>query len=135
MTVPGPKLNNDPALAMCMLWQRDRDQYDDMLHLTSLRERLSIHAPADEEKRRVFQAQSKVTDRLSDKLERLTRAIFRTKAQSLEGATAKLAVILRHIAPSADSSEEPWPYLRNVQADLERLQKAAANSNDSAGAG
>ncbi|GIL38312.1 hypothetical protein [Roseiterribacter gracilis] len=127
-----PKVNDDPTLAMCRLWTRDRDHYDDMLHLTSLRERAVFHAPGDDEAERLFRAQATVTDRLGDKLERFTRAIFRTRAQSLEGAVAKLAVVLRHVAPSNDTNEEPWPYLRNVHADLERLHQAAANSNESA---
>jgi hypothetical protein len=123
--------NDDPALAMCVLWQRDRDQYDDMLRLTMQRERALFDATPElhEEAQRLFRAAAKVSDELGDRLGRFTRAIFRTKAQSLEGAVAKLAVAIRDGAPSSRADEEPWPYLRNVHADLERLHAAAANAN------
>jgi protein-disulfide isomerase len=125
--------NDDPTLAMCKLWQRDRDHFDELLRLTSQRERIVFNATPEqhEEAQRLFQAAAKVSDEHGDKLERFTRAIFRSKAQSLEGAVAKLAIAIRHTAPSPQTNQEPWPYLRNVQADLERLQAEAANANRS----
>jgi hypothetical protein len=117
------KPNNDPALAMCVLWQRDRDQYEELLRLASQRER-EVFAAAPElqaEAERLYKEAAQVSDHLGDQLERFTRAIFRTKAQTLEGAVAKLAVVIRHVAPSPRSDQEPWPYLRNIYADLERL--------------
>jgi primosomal protein N'' len=128
-----PNRDDDPALAMCVQWQRDRDQYDDLLYLASQRE-CDVFAAAPElqaEAQRLYEAAANASDRVGDQLERATRAIFRTKAQTLEGALAKLAVAIRHCAPSPRSDQEPWPYLRNVHADFERLH--AANANDRAG--
>ncbi|MDB5367828.1 MAG: hypothetical protein JWM77_3755 [Rhodospirillales bacterium] len=121
------KPNNDPALAMCVLWQRDRDQYEELLRLASQRER-EVFAAAPEmkaEAERLYKAAARVSDRVGDQLERFTRSIFRTKAQTLEGAIAKLAVVIRHVAPSPLSDQEPWPFLRNVYTDLERLHVAS----------
>jgi hypothetical protein len=131
MSAPTIRPNDDPALAMCVLWQRDRDHYDDMLRLASQRERAVFDAAPElhEEAQRLARAATKVSDELGDRLAGFTRAIFRTKAQSLEGAVAKLAVAIRHTAPSSSGDEEPWRYLRDVHADLERLHAAAANTN------
>jgi hypothetical protein len=116
--------NNDPALAMATLWQGDRARFDEALRLCSQRERVFFRATTGEkaEAERLLRAAEKVRDDMADKLESFTQAIFKTNAQSLEGASAKLAVAIHHCAPSDDSDEEPWPFLRNVHADLERLR-------------
>lgn len=123
------KPNDDPALAMTVLWNRDRDQYEKTLRLAAERESdLFKASPAKRnEAQRLYDAAYKSANHLGDQLERLTRAIFRSKAQTVEGAAAKLAVAIRDCAPGPRSEEAPWPYLRNIQADLERLAAATAN--------
>lgn len=130
------KPNDDPALAMSTMWLAQRDQYEDLLRHASERERavLQLSFGADptlrDEAQRQFEAATRASDVLGDKLDTFASAIFATKAQTLEGAAAKLTVAIRLAAPADDSEDEPWPSLRSVQADLDRLRAAAANANE-----
>lgn len=125
-----PRLNNDPALAMATIWHRDRDELDHTLKLASQREGELIGVPPDQkdEARRLFEAAADVAIRREAQLELMTGALFKTRAQSFEGAVAKLGVAMRDGMPGPDSDEAPWPHLRSVYEDLERLQAAAADA-------
>lgn len=122
----------DPALALTALWQGDYDRYVKALRLMADREEETFDASPENQDEAIFHymAAAKVGDDLSERLERFKVAIFRTKALSLEGVAAKLAVAIRDGAPSPRSDEAPWPYLRSIQADIERLRDEAANRND-----
>ncbi|GIL38149.1 hypothetical protein [Roseiterribacter gracilis] len=130
----------DPALVMSALWQDDCDRLEEAVRFASQRELAVINAANEDERveaERVYIAAAKVRDRQVDRLDILLDAIFQTKAQSFEGAAAKLAVAIRADATSPDDPERPWPHLRSVHADLDRLiaaLKNAAANDDTAGA-
>src|SRR4051812_4482691 len=96
------KPNNDPALAMSVMWQADCDRLEEAVRLASARERALFNANDDThaEAERLFLAAAKVRDQWCDKLQIRTEAIFKTPAQSFEGIAAKVAVLLRNEAPS-----------------------------------
>jgi hypothetical protein len=121
----------DPAVALTVLWQSDYDRYEAALRAVAQREQETFDArPEDQEEAILrYMAAAKFSGDLSETLERFKIAIFRTKAQSLEGIAAKLAVAIRDGTPSPRSDEPPWPYLRSIQADLERLRDEVANRN------
>jgi uncharacterized protein involved in exopolysaccharide biosynthesis len=125
-----PKPNDDPALAMCVLWQANCDRLVENAMLASRREQVFFDASDDEkpEAERQHLAAARVRDRIIDELDILARAIFATPAQSLEGTAAKLAVAIRGEAPSATDPNPPWPYLRSVLNDLTRFVAAASPS-------
>lgn len=49
--------------------------------------------------------------------------VLRTKARSLAGVLAKLDVLLELDAPGPAVGEQPWPALRLLRADLQRIAK------------
>jgi hypothetical protein len=61
-----------------------------------------------------------------DKEHNLTALIPTTRASSLQGVAAKLAVIIQSGQPSPQSAESPWPELRSTLADLARLASPEA---------
>lgn len=123
------KPNDDPALAMCVLWQAKCDRLEENATLASQREQvvfdLAYDDPEKPEAERLFMAAAQVRDRIADELDTLARAIFACAAQTLEGAKAKLAVAIRSEAPSLTDPMPPWPYLRSVLDDLDRFVLAA----------
>jgi hypothetical protein len=56
-----------------------------------------------------------------DRWDILTETIWQTPAGSLAGVAAKLAMVLSTGQSRSDDSEFPWPPLRSVLADLQRL--------------
>ncbi|WP_420242925.1 hypothetical protein [Roseiterribacter gracilis] len=122
MTKP-TRAHNDLVLSMCGLWQSDCDRLEAAASLASKCERAMLDATADAKKdaARAFRDAARVRDALADKLEMQARAIFRTKAKSLQGVAAKLAVALRENQPSPDDATPPWPDLRSVERDLTLL--------------
>jgi hypothetical protein len=133
-----PPANEDPALLMAELWHADCGRLEEATSFARQRERARSDASDEElpEAAHIFLAAIRARDRLCDKLERLTRTVFKTKAQSFAGVAAKLSVALRDNAPSPDDPTERWVHLRTVQADLDRLVaalKAAAANDDQPG--
>jgi hypothetical protein len=55
--------------------------------------------------------------------ERLAKDALTTEAGTLEGAIAKLDILLEAEAPGPEVSEDPWPSLRLLVLDLRRLAK------------
>lgn len=55
--------------------------------------------------------------------ERLARDALSTPACTLEGVITKLDILIEAEAPGPEFSEEPWPSLRLVVTDLQRLAK------------
>jgi len=58
-----------------------------------------------------------------DRWDALTETIWQTRAGSLAGAAAKLAMVLSAGQSRFDDDEFPWPPLRSVLADLQRIGK------------
>ncbi|WP_225769554.1 hypothetical protein [Inquilinus sp. Marseille-Q2685] len=58
-----------------------------------------------------------------DRWDALTETIWQTPAGSLAGIAAKLAMVLSAGQSRCDDEEFPWPPLRSVLADLQRLGK------------
>jgi hypothetical protein len=56
--------------------------------------------------------------------ERLARDALSTPASTLEGVITKLGLLIEAEAPGPEFTEEPWPSLRLVVTDLQRLAKA-----------
>jgi len=56
-----------------------------------------------------------------DRWDSLTETIWQTPAGSLAGIAAKLAMVLSAGQSRSDDDEFPWPPLRSVLADLQRL--------------
>jgi hypothetical protein len=108
---------------MCGLWQADYDRLEEAARQASARERSFMDAKSDarSDAERQFLAAAKIRDDLLDKLYREARAISRTKARSFQGAAAKLGVVIRENQPSAEDPTPPWPCLRSVLNDLNRL--------------
>src|SRR4051812_13987283 len=135
MTPTSAKPNDDPALAMCTLWQANCDRLEETASLASQRERVLFDMDEDDsgraEAQRQHLAAARVRDRIADDLDTLARAIFKFEAQSFEGTGAKLAVAIRSEAPSLTDPNQPWPYLRSVLNDLMRL--VAASKEPAAG--
>ncbi|GIL41805.1 hypothetical protein [Roseiterribacter gracilis] len=131
MTAPS-KATEDPALILCAVWRQDREQLEALLRETNKRERAMFDATPEHagEAKRLFLDAAKLSDAQGDKVEGLAQGIFRIKAKSLAGAIAKLTVALRQTEPSPRTDQEPWSYLRNVEADFERLQAEAANGTE-----
>lgn len=117
------KPNDDPALAMSTLWHAETDELEKLASVASRRERAMFDAPSDQrqEAEGQFLEAAKARDRLSDRLETMSRGIFKTPAQSFKGAAAKLSVAIRENVPSKNDPTPPWPAFRSVQADLDRL--------------
>src|SRR4051812_36329478 len=117
--------NDDPALAMCTLWQTNCDRLEEAATLASRREQVLFDMDEDDggraEAERQHLAAARVRDRISDDLDTLARAIFKFEAQTFEGTAAKLAVAIRGDAPSLNDPSQPWPNLRSVLNDLMRL--------------
>lgn len=58
-----------------------------------------------------------------DRWEALTETVWQVPAGSLAGVAAKLAMVLTMGQSRCDDEEFPWPPLRSVLADLQRLGK------------
>jgi len=58
-----------------------------------------------------------------DRWEALTETVWQVPADSLAGVAAKLAMVLSMGQSRSDDGEFPWPPLRSVLADLQRLGK------------
>ena len=71
-----------------------------------------------------LRAEGRALQRVRDLADRL----WATPAASLAGVIAKLDALLAEGAPSAVTSDLPWPQLRAMRADLEKLHVAAPAS-------
>ncbi len=71
-----------------------------------------------------LRAEGRALQRVRDLADRL----WATPATSLAGVIAKLDALLAEGAPSPVTSDLPWPQLRAIRADLERLHVAAPTS-------
>ncbi len=58
-----------------------------------------------------------------DRWDTLTETVWQVPAGSLAGVAAKLAMVLSIGQSRSDDDEFPWPPLRSVLADLQRLGK------------
>ncbi|MGN8119180.1 hypothetical protein [Labrys sp. 22185] len=61
--------------------------------------------------------------------ERLGDDLFATPARSLIGAIAKLHSVITMEEPSPTDDQSPWPQLRSIRADLERIAAMVKGGN------
>jgi hypothetical protein len=124
----------EPVLAMCARWHAAYDRLDDLVSFASMREGAMFQASPEErpKARRLANAAGRARDALLDRLQVSARKIFAVRAHSLEGVAAKLTVAIRDGEPSPDDMFPPWPYLRSIRTDLDRLLAAQAASLASA---
>lgn len=117
------KPNDDPALAMSVLWRDKWRELEQLSKLASRREQTMFDADdaGRPEAERAFEEVRKVRDRAADRVETMIRGIFKMKASSLEGVFAKLDVAMRYHAPSETSDEPQWQHFRSVLRDLHRF--------------
>ncbi|MDB5367276.1 MAG: hypothetical protein JWM77_3203, partial [Rhodospirillales bacterium] len=122
-----PKPDDDRTIAMSANWHAAYEQFEEAVAVASEREQAFFEATPERraEAKRVAVAAARVRDHRTDKLQVLADAIFRTKARTLEGVAAKFTVAMRDCEPSPTDPIPPWPYLRSIQADLDRLIAAA----------
>ena len=71
-----------------------------------------------------LRAEGQALERLRD----LAGRLWATPATSLAGVIAKLDALLEEGISSAVASDLPWPQLRAIRADLEKLHVAAPSS-------
>jgi hypothetical protein len=68
-----------------------------------------------------FEAAEAKIDAIQEEWDALTRVMGETPAGSFEGIAAKLLMVLTVGQTCPDDSEHPWPALRSVLSDLQRL--------------
>ncbi|APO76966.1 hypothetical protein AM571_PA00078 (plasmid) [Rhizobium etli 8C-3] len=125
-TLPFDACNDDPALAVwhqwCIAWQH--------LSESSLRQQrmerslFSVVLPPPLEQAagsRAYDEALEAEDRASIAEDQAAEALWRTPAQSVEGATAKLHAAVTRWQPCPTSQEDPWPQIRSVIADLLKI--------------
>jgi hypothetical protein len=114
--------NDDPALALCAQLGAFLDEQQRVRHVRANKERaLREAAPAQQETaERDLDAVERVVAHLDDRIETYFDAITTLRARTLEGAAAKLDLVLRR-ASSNGADVFPWPQIRSVQRDLEQM--------------
>ncbi|PJR13059.1 hypothetical protein [Sinorhizobium meliloti] len=131
--LPSDRCNDDPALAVwqqwCKAWQH--------LSESSLRQQqleralFSAVLPPPLEQAagsRAYDDALEAEDRASVAEDEAAKALWRTPARSLAGATAKLHAAITKWQPSPTSQEDPWPQIRSVIADLLKIDIASVAS-------
>ncbi|MCG5485707.1 MAG: hypothetical protein KK482_18625 [Sinorhizobium meliloti] len=130
---PPETCNDDPALAVwqqwCSAWQH--------LSESSLRQQQleralfpAVLPPPLEQTAgsRAYDEALEAEDRASVAEDEAAKALWRTPARSLAGATAKLHAAITKWQPSPTSQEDPWPQIRSVIADLLKIDIASVAS-------
>jgi hypothetical protein len=131
--LPSHAWDDDPALAVwqqwCKAWQH--------LSESSLRQQrlesslFPVASPRPLERAadlRAYDEALEAEDRASVAEDEAAEALWRTPAQSIAGATAKLHAAITKWQPSPTSQEEPWPQIRSVIADLLKIDIASVAS-------
>ena len=131
--LPSHAWNDDPALAVwqqwCKAWQH--------LSESSLRQQQleralfpAVLPPPLEQTAgsRAYDEALEAEDRASVAEDEAAEALWRTPAQSITGATAKLHAAITKWQPSPTSQEDPWPQIRSVIADLLKIDIASVAS-------
>ncbi|MDE2464901.1 MAG: hypothetical protein KGO02_14440 [Alphaproteobacteria bacterium] len=72
-----------------------------------------------------YSAALRAEARALDRMRELAERLWATPAASLGGVIAKLDALLSEGAPSSVAGEFPWPQLRAMRADLEKLHVAS----------
>jgi hypothetical protein len=124
-TEPRPplRLRKDPALVLCVRLRKFLQQQEQACANYSVKEQAMLRAtPAEKAKaKRDLRAAHRITVRWDNKISAHLHLIFAHRANSIEGAAAKVRVILDYGAPSEEAADFPWPFLRSVCLDLERF--------------
>uniref|UniRef100_UPI000B3629EF hypothetical protein n=1 Tax=Rhizobium sullae TaxID=50338 RepID=UPI000B3629EF len=125
-TVPSDACNDDPALAVwqqwCIAWQHLSESSSRQQRME--RSLFSVVLPPPFEQAagsRAYDEALDAEDRASVAEDRAAESLWRTPAQSVAGATAKLHAAVTRWEPCPTSQEDPWPQIRSVIADLLKI--------------
>jgi hypothetical protein len=107
--VEPPPADDDPTLLTCALWHAEFDELEESARFAARREREWLNARGRQRaaNKKAFLAAVQLRDEQADKLTDFTNTIFRTPAESVAGATAKLGVALRDAAHLPDDLTPP----------------------------
>lgn len=59
----------------------------------------------------------------ADQAEELLKVLSKTPATTLAGVAVKLDAVLKEGQPSEDDAEFPWPQIRSVLEDIDRISR------------
>lgn len=120
---------SDPALAAWHLWRATWDRLSEstaqLQHLESSFFSAGLSSSSDHDGSRAYNEALEVEDRAALAEELAAQALWLTPAPSVAGVAAKLDAIVTRNQPSLTSSDEPWPQIRTVLADLLKIDTSA----------
>ncbi|MFK0278601.1 hypothetical protein ACIQUG_33380 [Ensifer sp. NPDC090286] len=123
------RCTEDQAVAA---WQNWRAAWDRLSESTHYQQQLEtslfsgkLSSAGERDGRRVYDDALEDEDRAALAEELAAQALWLTPAPSIAGVAAKLDAIVRRNQPSPDSSDEPWPQIRTVLADLRKIDTSA----------
>jgi hypothetical protein len=119
-----PDTGSDRLVVLHAQWSAAWQRLEDWYRQASVAERKVEQATPAKLSSAVRQKRAidRAVDRADAKVVDLGTEMFRLRAQSLSGVAAKLDVAIRFYAPSPDCAEAPWPWLRSIQRDLDKLR-------------
>jgi hypothetical protein len=125
--------SDDPALTVwhqwCNAWQHLSESNLRQQRLESSLFPVASPRPLEQAADlRAYDEALEAEDRASVAEDEAAEAQWRTPAQSIAGATAKLHAAITKWQPSPTSQEEPWPQIRSVIADLLKIDIASVAS-------
>lgn len=119
---------DDPALAA---WQRWRAAWHSLSESTVKQQRLEtslftgdVSTSGEQDGSRAYSDALEEEDRAALAEELAAQTLWQAPAVSIAGVIAQLDAILHRGQPSPATSDEPWPQLRGVMADLLRIDTA-----------
>lgn len=120
---------SDPALAAWHLWRATWDRLSEstvqMQHLETSLFSAGLSSSSDHDGSRAYNEALEVEDHAALTEELAAQALWLTPAPSIAGVAAKLDAILTRNQPSLTCSDEPWPQMRTVLADLLKIDTSA----------
>ncbi|MBD9649996.1 hypothetical protein IB267_16695 [Ensifer sp. ENS09] len=121
--------NQDEALAAWHLWRATWDRMSEstaqLQHLETSLFSADPSSSRDQDGSRAYNEALEVEDRAALAEELAAQALWLTPAPSIAGVAAKLDAIVTRNQPSLTCSDEPWPQIRTVLADLLKIDTAA----------
>ncbi|KSV60984.1 hypothetical protein N182_38115 [Sinorhizobium sp. GL2] len=121
--------NQDPTLAA---WHNWRATWDRLTESTVQQQQLEtslfsagLSSSSDHDGSRAYNEALEVEDRAALAEELAAQALWLTPAPSIAGVAAKLDAIVTRNQPSLTCSDEPWPQIRTVLADLLKIDMSS----------
>lgn len=119
---------DDPALAAWQFW---RSAWSRLNEVTSQHQQIEtslfsgdLSCSGGRDASRAYNEALEAEDRAAMEEEQAAQDLWKVSAVSVAGAAAKLDAMLSRGQPSPTTSDEPWPQLRGVMADLLRIDLA-----------